>query len=201
VDLVLDHRQGPAHRRGDLVVGEAVVEPKQERRPAWLRQSIEGAGEVALQLAIEQRSLGIGRGEHGRRHVVFVVALEHLVLANALHLEGDVARDAEDPRPEPISLGQLGELHVGAGEDLLGCLIGTVGVTNQIAEEPANREHVSFEQRAKGLGLTSLGATDQRLVGRLGSDGLDRSQQAQHDVGKMSQAQRKFQDRLRRSSC
>ena len=77
-----------------------------------------------------------------------------------------------------VALGELRQLHVGAGEGLLGGVVGRGVVAQQVLQEALHQHHVPLEQRLEGRRLSRLRALHQRRVGRLGRDG--RAEHAQH---------------------
>jgi hypothetical protein len=71
---------------------------------------------------------------------------------------------------------------MGAGEGLLGGVIGRVGVADEVAQEAPHRQDMSLEEGLEGRVLAPLRPTHQRVLGGLGGDGRWGSEQSKHDV-------------------
>ena len=171
VNPAADGAELDAERVGDLLVGQALDVAQDDRGPVLRRQGLERGLDVAVEVPVVEY-LGrrrLGAADAGRR--LLAQALEPDPLPAAGHVQEQVCGDAVQPALEGARRvrGQRAE---DAHEDLLGEILGVVGVTGEPVGQPVDpgrvvTDHVLPGRRrpvGAGLGLIEHGAVEHGCI-------------------------------------
>src|SRR5262249_15820033 len=136
--LRLDGAHGAVGHLGDLLVGQLAVLPEQEDLLFLRAQVQQRLAELLQRLALLQ--VAGGRRRVGRGHDLAPQQRSGPPPPGApLEVLGGVEADAEDPRPQVVHLGQPVLGAPAAEEDLLGDVLGVLGV---IEDEPERADQL-----------------------------------------------------------
>ena len=157
----LDRRDGGLHRLGDLLVGQRVDLPQQQRGALRLGQLLH-VGDQEPELLAPVDLVG------GRLPVLGQVDV-HRVDADGLGaaqvVERAVARDPVQPRPH-VDRALVGEDRVErGGEDLLQHVLGVLLRGQHVAAEREQARLVARHERLEGMVVAAPDERDQALVG------------------------------------